>query len=463
MARTKGKNLTAAIRAPFAKKMNNATVPVNTQNNNNFGWDWAFDSGFEARADNAAGTDVVRLHGVDANDDRVYVAEEATKAYRKTIHWQIQDNASISTQAFFIADRPYRVVSVTEVHATASSVAGTAYVEKTPSGTAPGSGTSVMASTFDLTSTAQTPVTAAIPTTNTADSDNPDLQLATGDALSVVVAGTITSLVGMHITVVLAPGGSARTVNFVMNSNADLVQAQRFFTANRPYQVSRVDMRWSTKSSVAGLKLTVTKDTGTTAPGGGTSLLTDNTNAGPLVTQTANTTYNGTLTATVATLRLATGDGLALKFSGASLTALAGLVITVTLVERASDRKEVTFTQHHVVGASDLVGLTATTFFTADRDYEILDIREYHDVIGSDGGAVTIGVTVDTGTTAPGGGQVQTTSDFSIKATARTTQVGTLQVLGLRFLQSGDRLSIKPTGTFTAAQGVNITVALAPH
>ena len=72
------------------------------------------------------------------------------------------------------------------------------------------------------------------------------------------------------------------------------------------------------------------KDTGTTAPGSGTALLTNNTNTGFNLNATANTVQVGALVATAASLALATGDRLAMKFTG-SATATANLALTACL------------------------------------------------------------------------------------------------------------------------------------
>jgi hypothetical protein len=452
-------NLTAAIRAPFLERSGLRNNPASTKYSGTIP-SFAKDNTFEERWRNAANTDDIRALSVDANN-RILLAESAANYDRKSITFPLEDAASITTQLFFIADQPYRVVGIDWFHKTQSSVSGTAYVEKCPSGTAPGSGTSLMSGTFDLHAIANATVTAAtLAATGTGDSDAVDLQLAKGDSLGIVIAGTTTSLAGVSVTISLAPGGVCRSVNYSVKANADLVQNQYVFVANRAYVVTGIDMRWSTKSSTAGVKLTVTKDTGTTAAGGGTSLLSDNTNVGILLTQTANVVYPGTLTATAATLRLATGDRLSIAFSGATFAALVGLVVTITVAEDQQGRKEITYAKHHVVGQSDLTGLAAAAFFIADRTYEILDLRANYDVIANDGGGVTIDVTADSGTTAPGSGVSVTTGAFNLKSTVRTTQVATLAVLGNRFLLKGDRLSTKPAGTTSQVAGLVITAAL---
>lgn len=449
------------------------SVAANTANAAAHPEDWAYANGAENRWKNAAGTDDVRAMSVNANN-QVMVAEQLSTGCVKTISWQVADNGSLVSQGFFLVNpgEQYRVTSISWIHTTQASVTATAYVEKTPTGVAIGSGTSLMNGTFNVHTIANNTVTAAtLTTTNTGDSDNPDLILNAGDQLSVVISATPTSLAGACCTVTLAPLTlSCKTVTYYLNANADLVQGQTFFIANRAFgNILNVSMRWSTKSSVSGLKLTVTKDTGTTAPGAGTSILTDNTNAGPLVTQAANVTYSGAMSATAATIRMAVGDRLAIEFSGGTLTGLVGVVVTVSIAETAGDDKELVWFLDHVPGAADLVGIVANPFFIADRDYEVTDFRYIDHVAGVNGAAVTVGVGVATGTTAAASSSVATlqtdgsNAGFNGKGTANTTQVATLAAVGGRFLLKGDRLCIVPAGTFTTAAGNAVAVRLTPR
>lgn len=106
---------------------------------------------------------------------------------------------------------------------------------------------------------------------------------------------------------------------------------QTFFVANRAYQVVGVrEVHSTAETTAASLAIQVTKDTGTNAPGAGTDLLTNNTNAGFDGKATAHTVQTGTLTATTASLQLAAGDRLAVDFS-ASATELVGVTVTVSL------------------------------------------------------------------------------------------------------------------------------------
>ncbi|MBH8566719.1 hypothetical protein I8748_31985 [Nostoc sp. CENA67] len=106
---------------------------------------------------------------------------------------------------------------------------------------------------------------------------------------------------------------------------------QPFFVADGAYLVTGISYVHSTAGSDASaVNLQITKDTGTQAPGAGTDLLTNNTNAGFDCKGTANTVQVGALVATEATRTLASGDRLSLDFAG-TVTALAGVVVTVSL------------------------------------------------------------------------------------------------------------------------------------
>lgn len=106
---------------------------------------------------------------------------------------------------------------------------------------------------------------------------------------------------------------------------------QSFFVANQAYEVTAIkEVHAVAEASAGSLKIQVTKDTSTNAPGGGTDLLTNNTNTGFDGKATANTVQTGTLTGTGASLQLAAGDRLSVDFEAAA-TELVGVTITVTL------------------------------------------------------------------------------------------------------------------------------------
>ncbi len=95
-----------------------------------------------------------------------------------------------------------------------------------------------------------------------------------------------------------------------------------FLVANRAYRVKAVSC---IASSTATPTVDVIKDTGTTAPGAGTSVLT----GAMTFSGSANTRVTGTLSPTIATVTLAVGDRLSTKWGGTvgALTAAQVMVL----------------------------------------------------------------------------------------------------------------------------------------
>lgn len=115
-----------------------------------------------------------------------------------------KDSVDTSSGAtMFTADRPYRVVSASEVHAARVTDSGGASfdIRKCTGTQSASSGSTVLGSTFDLTGTANTVVTATL--TDTAA----NLLLDTGDRLMARVGVSIGTdgLVGGVVTVALEP------------------------------------------------------------------------------------------------------------------------------------------------------------------------------------------------------------------------------------------------------------------
>ena len=108
-----------------------------------------------------------------------------------TFNYDILANA-VDTWLFY-ADTTYEVVGVKCVPRVAGSdgSAVTAAVKKASGTTAPASGTTVMASTFNLKGTADTLQTDTLTTTIA------DRRLAAGDRLGVDFTGTLTAAVGL--------------------------------------------------------------------------------------------------------------------------------------------------------------------------------------------------------------------------------------------------------------------------
>lgn len=110
----------------------------------------------------------------------------------------IDASGSAFDKNVFIADRAYQLVSVEEVHGTAST-SGTLDIEKCTGTTAPGSGTSMCTGTLSLSGTANTTVAGTLSSTAA------DTKLADGDRIAFDFSGTLTNIVGCVVTIVLRP------------------------------------------------------------------------------------------------------------------------------------------------------------------------------------------------------------------------------------------------------------------
>ena len=114
------------------------------------------------------------------------------------IHVPVALSATDATRNVYIATRPVILKAVSRTHTTAST-SGTLQLEKCTGTTAPGSGTVLLTATVSLAGAANTVVSGTVLAT-------PDtIKLATGDRLGIVIAGTMTSLVGGIATITLAP------------------------------------------------------------------------------------------------------------------------------------------------------------------------------------------------------------------------------------------------------------------
>lgn len=107
---------------------------------------------------------------------------------------------------------------------------------------------------------------------------------------------------------------------------------------------------------------------------------------------------------------------------------------------------------------------TDRSFFIADRDYEVVAVRENHSVAGA--ASSTLDIKKCTGTTAPASGDTILSSTFALDSTVNTTVAkvegsGLVSTRATRRITAGDRLAYDFTGTVTAYIGV-VQVHLRP-
>lgn len=104
---------------------------------------------------------------------------------------------------------------------------------------------------------------------------------------------------------------------------------------------------------------------------------------------------------------------------------------------------------------------TDTCIFTAPYECVLLSISEVHATAGTDGSAVNVQATHDTGTDAPGAGSDllsnNTNAGFDLKGTINTVQYGAFKNGVSRKFNRGDRLSLDFAGTPTALAGTSVT------
>ncbi len=439
----KWRDLTHAIRKPWIKKSGLAT--------NMTGIDTSFDRTYQMEWENpTAGLPPVVGMGVDSDGNITMGGGASVQPLWQSAVFSFDANAGLVDQPFFICNQGYLVKAIYEIHAVACAVASTtAVVRKAASGVTTANGTALMTSTFALDGTAETQQTATLSTNQSV------LTLAAGDRLAVdFSSATLTTLSGVVIVVFLQPLGIPTVdVTYAVQANATLADAQ-FFVANDRYTIYAARCSVGTVGSSTP-KVQITKDTSTNAPGAGTDLLTNNSNNG-FALGTALTTNNATQVATFATtaglLNMATGDRLSVDFNG-TLTAVAGVVITVSLIPTQAARTEVTY---FFPGASVN---TDQCFFIADRNYRATIASEIHAVAA--GGTSTCQITKDTATDAPGAGTDLLLSAFDLNGTAQTVDVDLLAAAPYTtHLKAGDRLSIDFAHAVQAGTGVLVTVGL---
>lgn len=105
--------------------------------------------------------------------------------------------AAVADVPFFVATRACRVIAISEVHGVAAGGTSTLQVTKDTGTTAPGAGTDLLATPFNLNATANTVQSGALSATPA------DLVLAAGDRLSVDFANAIQATTTLAITVEL--------------------------------------------------------------------------------------------------------------------------------------------------------------------------------------------------------------------------------------------------------------------
>ena len=430
----------------------NQAFPTDTGIRNNEPLFWKASGA--SRGDASTNIEGVRV-GTSGN---IQIARERIKPTRFTKKFQVDPAAAGEDAVFFTADRYYKIISIKETHSVVGSdgSAVTCVVRRCENTQAAAGGTALTGS-FNLKATANTQQTATL-VSDVARANDSDrtVELNEDDRLAVDFSGTLTGLVNVLIEVEMTPARESNTVDIYLPANGDQVDSA-FYIATRPQKVTGIKQIHSTLgTNGSAVSLQVTKDTGTNAPGAGTNLLTNNSNVGFNLKSTVETVQEGSLASAAATLKMATGDRLALDFAG-TLTAVAGLAVSVEL-EANHDCIEKTW--HNQLNGDLTVDVN---IFTADRNYRILRAFYVHDT--ADGVSTNLQLEVCKGTTAPGSGTALLSNNgglgYDANASNDTVQAASWTDEDANYLQEGDRLAVD-IPSVTSLAGVTITVALEP-
>ncbi len=254
------------------------------------------------------------------------------------------------------------------------------------------------------------------------------------------------------------------TYNVALNA---AIGTTRFFIADTYYKVAAI--RYTAKTQGTGtIAVNVTKDVSGVAAGAGVPLLST---AFDAVAIAVNTVTTGTLTTAYPTaLYLNPGDSLSALFTG-TVTTLAGVVIEVSLLPVNSGISLPTVTALASANPSTpsntaayfvrrQADLSTTPFFIANTDMVITGVYAY---IGTAfAAAITVDITKDSSTDAPGAGVSILSAAMSGTGTVNTLITPTLNSTATRLtMAAGTRLSVKYSATTTGA-GVCIVVVFAP-
>jgi hypothetical protein len=444
MSRSSFKDWKRAVTAPFAKRWG--------MTGDDTAYDNVASNSYTYRAATATDNEDIPVWGTDS-DNALLLGGEAVTPLRGSETFYILTPSGTPNQTIMLAMFPLQITSIQCEFATANGAALTAQVLKDSGVQAPAAGSTVMSSTFNLNATANTVQSAtladyfspALPaSTSTTNPSRDKILLAAGDRLSLKFSTAITSLAGLAITVYYIPGAKGHVQYYRKTAS---VANEGFFLANRPMTVRGVSAIWGTAGSVSNATLDITAESSTTAPAGGTTILAAAFN----VNTAANTVVSPALTATAANRTIAAGSRLSIKLTNAS-TALANVIIAVWF-QPIAQRKEVTYR------APGSASVATQPFFVADIDYEMLDYSFVASAAGT-GGACTLDIMIESGTTAPGSGVTIGTGTLDLTGTANTVVVGTLAGPRNRILPAGGRLSAKLTGTPTSVANLQVTVSM---
>jgi hypothetical protein len=241
--------------------------------------------------------------------------------YTAAMDFSFYSAASTSQdQCFFVANRPYTIQAIRCAYTTAQGSAATMQVVQDTSTNAPGAGTDLLSTAFNMNTTTNTPQLGALAAAAAT-------AIPEGDRLAVDFAGTYNTLAGVCVTVTVTPQKNRLEVPYFLYDpdNADMW----FFDANRDYEL--IDGRFVQAVAAGGVSTAQIEKTlpGTGNASGGTALL----NTAWNLNATSNTVVVADLVTVLATKMITQNSRLAIDYANAEQST-AGICFTLSLMAR---------------------------------------------------------------------------------------------------------------------------------
>ena len=452
-------NLWAALKAPFERRRESAAdVDLIDQ---------SFGNGYQRSYWDGTNTNEMFVHGVDT-DGAIRIGDDVLKPNRSQVTVHLYPNANLVTQAFFVNPTPHKlyITSAQFVATTVGTVAGATadITHETQIGglmQAAGTGKTVLSAKFGIstTATAETVQVAGLASPLVRATYNTSVANATpgagvivlqpGDSLSIKFSGTLTTLVGLTISLGVAPGSKYSFVSYYLATAASAATISLCTSLRKRTLLYGAELHQVAGTDPGAVTLTLTKDATATAPGAGTAMLASTVN----LKSTALTYNQLSLSATAANLALISTDSVAVKVAGTT-TALAGVLVTLAFDGKPG---EVWLNYN---SANSTVG-TDEEFWIADRDYIITQDSGKWSATGTSNFA---SLTIDTGTQTPSTGQVvstlNTNKGFDTTGSINAPVFDTLAALNTRYIKAGDRIGIHNQGTTGALAGLQLSALL---
>ncbi len=272
------------------------------------------------------------------------------------------------------------------------------------------------------------------------------------------VAGTdVIDMVGVDDENRLLIGGAYQRplltpIQYTLQDNADMATAAFFVNQNEatPLEVVAIDCIFSVANGATMTGYVSKEAAASGAPGSGSSCMSGTFN----LNATANTLQSATLAGRrgYSSLVVKAGEQLSFKLS-TSVTSLAGLVVTVWV------RAYTGLSPMNLALASngDIADMTLGLNIIPGATVKAIAVR--WSAAASNAGTVTIDVTKDDSTDAPGAGDSLLAAALSVKTTANVTMYPALNTTAGRLvLATGDRIGVNMTGTLTDLAGLVVTV-----